>query len=114
MYYITIFAILSDVQFATTRYQEIDKKFIKKYDNFDDAIEALNSIKNSNLKHNFPYAVIEKIVDGKMNTKKIEEQYLFRLNFETLKYEIEIRDSLLSMAVKTTLNPFEDADFKIR
>ncbi|BEP28655.1 hypothetical protein [Helicovermis profundi] len=113
MYYVTIFAILSDAQFGTTRYQDIDKKFIKKYDLFEEAYEALNSIKNTNLKHNFPYAVIEKI-DTRKNGKLVEEQKLFKLNFTSNKYESETRETLLSIATKTSLNPFEDAQFIIR
>ena len=76
IYYLTIFAILSDIQFGNTRYQEIDKKFLREFEKFDQALESLRNIKNLNLMKNFPFAAIEYIVAEKKEYIINKQKYI--------------------------------------
>lgn len=113
MYYVTIFGVISDIQFGTTRFQEIDKKFIRKFDTIEEAIESLNSIKNVNIMKNFPFAAIEYILNkGKNNI--INEQILFKFDEASVSYEKYENRSGFPLSTLTRINPFGDAEYKIK
>lgn len=113
MYYLTIFTILSDIQFGTTRYQEIDKKFLKEYDDFGQALESLKNIKNLNLMKNFPFAAIELILKERRDYI-ISEQYVFKFDSEKNIYGEFGNSKYFPLATLTQINPFENAEYRIK
>lgn len=113
MYYLTIFAILSDIQFGSTRYQDIDKKFLREFEKFDQALDSLQNIKNLNLMRNFPFAAIEYIVEEKRE-HMINKQQIFKLDESNNIYDEFKNSKYFPLATLTQINPFENAEYRVK
>ncbi len=113
IYYLTIFAILSDIQFGNTRYQEIDKKFLREFEKFDQALESLRNIKNLNLMKNFPFAAIEYIVAEKKEYI-INKQKIYKLDENNNSYNEFKHSNYFPLATLTQINPFENAEYRVK
>lgn len=113
MYYLTIFAILSDIQFGSTRYQDIDKKFLREFEKFEQALDSLQNIKNSNLMRNFPFAAIEHIIEENREYV-INEQSIYKLDESSNCYGKFINSKYFPLATLTQINPFENAEYRVK
>lgn len=113
MYYVTIFSILSDIQFGRTRYQDIDKKFLRKFENFEQALDSLDTIKNLNLMKNFPFAAIEFIINNQ-HGYIIKEQSIFKLDEKQCRYSEFSNIKYFPLATLTQINPFENAEYRVK
>ncbi|MGB3365933.1 MAG: hypothetical protein WBA54_00445 [Acidaminobacteraceae bacterium] len=113
IYYLTIFAILSDIQFGSTRYQDIDKKFLREFEKYDQALDSLQSVKNLNLMRNFPFAAIEYIVEEKRE-HMISEQYIFKLDEISNIYDEFENSKCFPLATLTQINPFKYAEYRVK
>ena len=109
MYYLTIFTILTDIKIGGAVYQEIDKKFLKQMDSLEELEMYLYNIKNKNLMNNFPYAAIEKIINGKR--PRITDQLIYRYNSRKNAYAKVEKYTELAPSTLTMINPLENPEF---
>ncbi len=107
MYLVTLFRIDSELTIQNVTTQEIDKRVLKSFDDYQSASDYLAAIKNAKMMYNFPFAIIQKM-QKKLKWQVLDQQ-LFLLDEVNMRYDALDDLSILTRATRKRLHDFKDA-----
>ncbi|PID81176.1 MAG: hypothetical protein CR995_00545 [Clostridiales bacterium] len=106
MYLVTLFRIESELRIQDIITQEIDKRVLKSFDDFQSARAYLRDVKNAKLMYNFPFAIIQQMEKG--SNWQVLDQKLFLLDEVNMNYDALDDLSILTRTTRKTLHDFSE------
>ncbi len=106
MYLVTLFRIESELRIQDIITQEIDKRVLKSFDDYQTAANYLHAVKNAKMMYNFPFAIIQRM--EKNVAWQVLEQKLFLLDEVQMRYDALEDLSILTRTTRKTLHDFKE------
>ncbi len=106
MYLVTLFRIESELKIQDIVTQEIDKRVLKSFDDYQSANDYLRAVKNAKMMYNFPFAIIQQMERG--NSWQVLDQKLFLLDEVNMRYDFLEDLSILTRTTRKTLHDFNE------
>ncbi len=106
MYLVTLFRIDSELKIQNIVTQEIDKRVLKSFADYQSARDYLHDVRNAKLMYNFPFAIIQQM--EKRNNWQVLDQKLFLLDEVNMCYDFLEDLSILTRTTRKTLHNFSE------